>query len=395
MRKTTDTTSSSSSRTIGDAGRIVEPPQPGLQRPQHHEAQDQHRLHRRHHLQESLEQQLPAGRLAQGSEPGQEQHDQHDAQDHAQIAEVRQGVLVHVLVYTLHGCNARSAAAAAARAPSSSEQRSGAQAVPAPPGLPNRSRASHIRCKTTPPKTWSGRFSEPVDELVKHYTASVGFDQRLAEFDIQGSLAHARMLQAVGVLSAQDLADIERGMAQIRDEIRAGRFAVVARSRGRASQHREAAHRSGRRGRQAAAHRPLAQRPGRHRRAAVAARRDRRDRPAAARVAAQAGRPRRAARRYRDARVHPSAGCAAGELRPSPAGLLRDAPARPRPAGRLPPARQPVAAGRCSSCRHHLSHRPGDGGARARLRRRVRQLAGRGVRSRLRDRVLRRRGAAS
>ena len=74
-----------------------------------------------------------------------------------------------------------------------------------------------------PPKTWSGRFDEPVDELVKRYTASIGFDRRLAEFDIQGSIAHARMLQAVGVLSAQDLADIERGMAQIRDEIRSGR----------------------------------------------------------------------------------------------------------------------------------------------------------------------------
>jgi argininosuccinate lyase len=75
-----------------------------------------------------------------------------------------------------------------------------------------------------PPKTWSGRFGEPVDELVKRYTASVGFDRRLAQFDIQGSLAHARMLHAVGVLSAQDLGDIEHGMAQIGDEIRSGRF---------------------------------------------------------------------------------------------------------------------------------------------------------------------------
>ncbi len=75
-----------------------------------------------------------------------------------------------------------------------------------------------------PPKTWSGRFSEPVDELVKRYTASVGFDRRLAELDIQGSLAHARMLHAASVLSAQDLADIERGMGLIRDEIRGGRF---------------------------------------------------------------------------------------------------------------------------------------------------------------------------
>jgi argininosuccinate lyase len=71
---------------------------------------------------------------------------------------------------------------------------------------------------------WSGRFSEPVSELVKRYTASVGFDHRLAEFDIRGSLAHARMLGACGILSATDVADIERGMAALLDEIRAGRF---------------------------------------------------------------------------------------------------------------------------------------------------------------------------
>jgi argininosuccinate lyase len=73
-------------------------------------------------------------------------------------------------------------------------------------------------------KSWSGRFSEPVAELVKRYTASVDFDKRLAEFDIAGSLAHARMLHAVGVLSANDLADIERGMTEIFAEIRSGRF---------------------------------------------------------------------------------------------------------------------------------------------------------------------------
>ncbi|TIC81182.1 argininosuccinate lyase [Crenobacter intestini] len=71
---------------------------------------------------------------------------------------------------------------------------------------------------------WSGRFSEPVSELVKKYTASVGFDYRLAEFDIEGSLAHAAMLGRAGVLSADDLAAIRRGMAEIVEEIRAGRF---------------------------------------------------------------------------------------------------------------------------------------------------------------------------
>ncbi len=82
---------------------------------------------------------------------------------------------------------------------------------------------------STPPpvatgKPWSGRFNEPVSDLVKRFTASVGFDQRLAEFDIDGSIAHARMLHAVELISAGDLADIERGLAQIRGEIRAGTF---------------------------------------------------------------------------------------------------------------------------------------------------------------------------
>ena len=76
-----------------------------------------------------------------------------------------------------------------------------------------------------PPGGWSGRFAEPVAERVKRYTASVTFDRRLAEADIAGSLAHARMLAATGVLTAQDLADIERGMAAIRAEIAAGTFA--------------------------------------------------------------------------------------------------------------------------------------------------------------------------
>ncbi|MFO0144590.1 MAG: argininosuccinate lyase, partial [Betaproteobacteria bacterium] len=71
---------------------------------------------------------------------------------------------------------------------------------------------------------WSGRFAEPVADFVLRYTASVGFDQRLALADIIGSLAHATMLHRVGVLSSQDLADIERGMAQIRDEIERGAF---------------------------------------------------------------------------------------------------------------------------------------------------------------------------
>jgi argininosuccinate lyase len=73
-------------------------------------------------------------------------------------------------------------------------------------------------------KPWSGRFREPVTDLVQRFTASIGFDKRLAEFDIDGSLAHARMLHAVNILSKEDLAAIEKGMEQVRSEVRAGTF---------------------------------------------------------------------------------------------------------------------------------------------------------------------------
>jgi argininosuccinate lyase len=73
-------------------------------------------------------------------------------------------------------------------------------------------------------KTWSGRFAEPVDAFVQRFTASVAFDQRLAMHDIAGSLAHARMLAACGVIGRRDLAAIERGLATLRAEIRAGKF---------------------------------------------------------------------------------------------------------------------------------------------------------------------------
>jgi argininosuccinate lyase len=76
----------------------------------------------------------------------------------------------------------------------------------------------------TSSQPWSGRFSEPAAEEARSYTASVAFDRRLAEFDIEASIAHARMLDAVGIISKTDLAAIEKGLAQIRLEIRAGTF---------------------------------------------------------------------------------------------------------------------------------------------------------------------------
>ncbi|HLS57036.1 MAG TPA: argininosuccinate lyase, partial [Zeimonas sp.] len=73
-------------------------------------------------------------------------------------------------------------------------------------------------------EAWSARFSEPVSELVKRYTASVSFDRRLASADIDGSLAHAAMLHAAGLLSDADHAAIASGMATIHAEIERGQF---------------------------------------------------------------------------------------------------------------------------------------------------------------------------
>ena len=71
---------------------------------------------------------------------------------------------------------------------------------------------------------WSALFSEPMSDLVKRYTSSVFFDKRLWQADIAGSLAHAEMLAAQGIIGAEDHACIVRGMTQIRTEIESGQF---------------------------------------------------------------------------------------------------------------------------------------------------------------------------
>jgi len=73
-------------------------------------------------------------------------------------------------------------------------------------------------------QAWGGRFNEPVDTFVARFTASVGFDHRLAQQDIQGSLAHAKMLNSTGVLTAEELELINSGLQQIAAEIEAGNF---------------------------------------------------------------------------------------------------------------------------------------------------------------------------
>lgn len=73
-------------------------------------------------------------------------------------------------------------------------------------------------------QAWSARFTEPVAELVQRYTASVDFDKRMALVDIQGSLAHAEMLAVQKIISAEDYAQIQKGMSQILSEMKDGTF---------------------------------------------------------------------------------------------------------------------------------------------------------------------------
>ncbi len=73
-------------------------------------------------------------------------------------------------------------------------------------------------------QAWSALFSEPTSELVRRYTASVGFDRRLWRADVAGSLAHAAMLAAQGVIGSGDLDAIRTGLARVGAEIEAGTF---------------------------------------------------------------------------------------------------------------------------------------------------------------------------
>ena len=76
-------------------------------------------------------------------------------------------------------------------------------------------------------KMWSGRFSASASSLLDQFNASIMFDRELYREDIEGSLAHAAMLQSRGILSMQELEAIRGGLAQVREEIEAGNFEWV------------------------------------------------------------------------------------------------------------------------------------------------------------------------
>jgi argininosuccinate lyase len=73
-------------------------------------------------------------------------------------------------------------------------------------------------------KLWGGRYEMGASQILEDINASVDFDHRLAQYDIEGSIAHANMLEHVGILTAEDSAQIQRGLLQIAEEVRSGTF---------------------------------------------------------------------------------------------------------------------------------------------------------------------------
>ena len=77
-------------------------------------------------------------------------------------------------------------------------------------------------------KLWSGRFGKDTDALVNDFNASIQFDQRLYKEDITGSIAHAKMLGATGIISAADAEAIVQGLQSILADIEAGKVEFTA-----------------------------------------------------------------------------------------------------------------------------------------------------------------------
>ena len=71
---------------------------------------------------------------------------------------------------------------------------------------------------------WGGRFEKDMDELVKKYNASIFFDQRMYNEDIDGSIAHVTMLGRQGIVSEEEKEQIIAGLKEIKQEIADGKI---------------------------------------------------------------------------------------------------------------------------------------------------------------------------
>ncbi|MDO9079950.1 MAG: lyase family protein, partial [Desulfuromonadales bacterium] len=73
-------------------------------------------------------------------------------------------------------------------------------------------------------KLWGGRFNQPTNKFVEEFTASINFDQRMYRYDIQGSIAHCRMLAKQAIITADEAQTIIAGLESILADIEAGNF---------------------------------------------------------------------------------------------------------------------------------------------------------------------------
>jgi argininosuccinate lyase len=125
--------------------------------------------------------------------------------------------------YNFPSCHASAAMPKSGKTPVP-PRRKPAKKAPATAARPPRD----ARAEKPQEKLWGGRFRESTDARVEFFTESVSFDRRLWRQDVAASLAHARMLAKIGVLSAAEAAAIVEGLTAIEREIEAGRFAWKA-----------------------------------------------------------------------------------------------------------------------------------------------------------------------
>ena len=207
-------------------------------------------------------------------------------------------------------------------------------------------------------KMWGGRFSERPDAIMEEINVSIDVDRHLYSQDIAASKAHAAMLAAQGIITANDAKNIGKGLDTILSEIGKGSFDFKRALEDIHMNVESRLSRIDRACRGTAAHRALAQRPGRDRFPPLCPRHHRRDRCGAGRVPAGAGGAGAGTCRHRDAGLHPSADRAARDVRASFARLCRDGRARPRPLCRCAQAAERIAARRRGARRHLVSDRP-------------------------------------
>lgn len=74
---------------------------------------------------------------------------------------------------------------------------------------------------------WGGRFTKETDKLVYNFNASISFDQKFYKEDIEGSIAHVKMLGKQGILTEQEMNDIVRTLGEIRDDVESGKLAIT------------------------------------------------------------------------------------------------------------------------------------------------------------------------